>query len=86
MWYTIIDVGYEGVMSMMGPMKTSISFLQSTFRSRMFVASIIRPSGTCSFLWSIAKKFLQEDTKRKVKFVDGDVMTELLEYCSPTQL
>jgi hypothetical protein len=71
MWITIIDVGYEGVMSMMGPMKSSISFLQSTFRSRMYVAYIIRPSGTCSFLWSIAQKFLQEDTKRKVVFVDG---------------
>jgi hypothetical protein len=54
MWNTIIDVGYEGVMSMIGPMKSSISFLQSTFRSRMYVAYILRPSGTCSFLWSIA--------------------------------
>jgi len=55
----IIDVGYEGVMSMMGPMKASIGFLQSTYRCRMYVSYIIRPSGTCSFLWGIAKKFMQ---------------------------
>jgi hypothetical protein len=59
MWNTIIDVGYEGVMSMMSPMKNSISFLQSTFRSRMYVAYIVRPSGTCAFMWSIAQRFLQ---------------------------
>ena len=71
---------------MMSPMKSSISFLQSTFRSRMYVAYIIRPSSTCSFLWSIAQKFLQEDTKRKVVFVEGETITSLLEYCNPSQL
>ena len=78
MWICIIDVGNEGVMSMVGPMKASISFLQSTFKSRMYVSYLIRPSGTCSFLWSIAQKFLHEDTKRKVQFVEGDIMTEFL--------
>jgi hypothetical protein len=86
MWNTLIDVGYEGVMSMMGPMKSSISFLQSTFRSRMYVSYIIRPSSTCSFLWSIAQKFLQEDTKRKLVFLEGEAIKGLLDYCHPSQL
>jgi hypothetical protein len=54
----------------MGPMKASIGFLQSTYRCRMFVSYIIRPSGTCSFLWGIAKKFLQEDTIKKIVFIE----------------
>ena len=63
---------------MIGPMKKSISFLQSTYRQRMYVAYIVRPSGTCSFLWSIAEKFLHVDTKKKVVFVKNDSIDELL--------
>ena len=59
-WVAIIDVGFNGMFSLMGSIKDSIVFLSNTYRSRMFVAYMARCPTSMYFLWGIAKKFMEE--------------------------
>lgn len=67
-WVAIIDVGYRNLGSLISPLKSSIGFLSSTFRNRMRIAYVVRVPGSVSFLWSIVKRFLEEDTAQKINF------------------
>lgn len=67
-------------------MKKSFSFLSDTYRSRMFVCYVVRIPASISFLWGIVKKFLEEETVRKINFFDEQTIEPLLEYCNPSQL
>jgi hypothetical protein len=61
-WDAIIDVGYRNVMSLVSPLKSSITFLSNTYRNRMKIAYIVRIPSTLSFIWKILKNFMHEDT------------------------
>jgi hypothetical protein len=51
-------------------MKKSFTFLSDTYRSRMFVCYVVRIPTSISFIWAIVKKFLEEETVRKINFFD----------------
>ncbi len=85
-WVAIIDAASHGLFSLVGSMKKSFSFLSDTFRSRMFVYYVVRIPSSISFLWGIIKKFLEEETVRKINFFDEQSIEPLLEYCHPSQL
>jgi hypothetical protein len=69
-WVAIIDVGYEGLFSIVSSVQDAITFLSNTFRCRMFVAYLVQCPGSISFAWAVAKRFMQEDTIRKINFFD----------------
>lgn len=69
-WISIIDAGETGLFSLASSMKRSMTFLSDTYRSRMFVCYVVRIPSSISFVWAIAKKFLQEETVRKINFFD----------------
>ena len=69
-WIVIIDAAHTGLLSLVGSMKKSFTFLSETYRSRMFVCYVARVPTSISFLWGIVKKFLQEETVRKINFFD----------------
>lgn len=85
-WVAIIDVGFHNLTSLIGPMKSSFGFLANTFRNRMRIAYVVRIPGMLSFLWSIIKNFLHEDTAKKINFLDTQAVTPLLAYTNPSQL
>lgn len=85
-WVVIIDVAETGVFSLVSSMKRAFSFLSETFRSRMFACYVVRIPSSISFVWSIVKKFLEEETVRKINFFDEQTIEPLLEYCAPEQL
>lgn len=85
-WVAVVDIGFQNLMSMVGPLKTSFGFLSNTFRCRMRYCYVVRPSGPVSFLWGITKKFLHEDTVKKINFVDNERIEELLKFTNASQL
>lgn len=85
-WVAIIDVGYQNLTSLVGPMKASFAFLANTFRNRMRIAYVVRIPGALSFLWMIIKNFLHEDTAKKINFLDDQAVAPLLEFTNPSQL
>lgn len=85
-WVAIIDVGYQNLFSLIGPLQSSISFLSNTYRSRMKIAYLVKCPTSISFLWSIAKKFMHEETIKKINFLKSNVVTPLLEFANPSQL
>ena len=81
-WVAIIDGGFHGLFSLASTMKKSFNFLSSTFRSRMFVCYVVRCPPSLSFLWGIIKKFLEEETIKKINFFDEPKIDPLFEFCN----
>lgn len=69
-WVALIDAGYVSVFSLVGSTKECFKFLSSTFRCRMFAAYVVQCPNSIYWAWSIAKKFLQEETINKFNFFD----------------
>lgn len=77
-WVAIIDAANTGLFSLVGTMKKSFSFLSDTYRSRMFVCYVARVPTSISFIWGIVKKFLDEETVKKINFLDEQIIEPLL--------
>jgi|JI6StandDraft_1071083.scaffolds.fasta_scaffold270999_1 hypothetical protein len=76
-WVVILDAAQVGLFSLVGSMKKSFTFLSDTYRSRMFVCYVVRIPSSISFLWGIVKRFLEEETVRKINFFDESVVEPL---------
>ena len=85
-WVAIIDVAETGLLSLIGTLKKSFTFLSDTYRSRMFVCYVCRIPGSLSILWGIVKRFLEEETVKKINFFDEQTIPPLLDFCNPEQL
>lgn len=85
-WVAIIDVAEIGLFSLINSMKKSFTFLADTYRSRMCVCYVVRIPASISFIWTVVKRFLDEDTVIKINFFDDQKVEPLLEYCNPSQL
>lgn len=55
-----------------------MSFLSNTFRCRMHSAYIVRTPSSVGFLWAIVKKFMEEETIRKISLYATDNRAEPL--------
>mmetsp|Transcript_66081 Transcript_66081/g.123256 ORF Transcript_66081/g.123256 Transcript_66081/m.123256 type:complete len:374 (+) Transcript_66081:90-1211(+) len=76
--------GAEPDIRVFGPVLT---VLQRQFPERLYRAVIFPTGRTTSFLWGIAKRFLDPRTVRKVVFLDGGEKPEgLHEYIAPEYL
>lgn len=85
-WISVIDAASIGVFSLVSSMKKSFSFLSDTYRSRMFVCYVVRIPTSVSFIWGIVKRFIEEETVKKINFFDDQTIEPLLEFCNPSQL
>ena len=63
---------------LMQDLKKTVGFLSNTFRCRMHSAYIVRTPASVGFLWSIVKKFMEEETIRKISLYDTDKRAEPL--------
>mmetsp|Transcript_30023 Transcript_30023/g.69933 ORF Transcript_30023/g.69933 Transcript_30023/m.69933 type:complete len:370 (-) Transcript_30023:31-1140(-) len=64
-----------------------LTVLQRQFPERLYRALIFPTGRTTTFLWGIAKRFLDPRTVRKVVFLDGGEKPDgLLEFIAPEQL
>ena len=72
-WVSLIDAAYTSMISMVSTMKKSFTFLSDTYRSRLFVNYIVRVPTSMSFLWGITKRFLEEETVKKINFFDEQI-------------
>ena len=52
----------------------------------MNICYVVRIPTSLSFLWTIIKRVLHEDTLKKINFLDKQEVTPLLEYANPSQL
>lgn len=93
-WVSIIDVNLLGLFSFAGvtitviqDLKKVVGFLSHTFRCRMHSAYIVRTPASVGFLWSIVKRFMEEDTIKKISLYDTDKRAEpLFEQANPSQI
>jgi hypothetical protein len=58
-WVALVDSGYQGLFQLADTMKRAFAFLSDTYRSRLFAGYNVHITTSISFLWGVAKRFLE---------------------------
>lgn len=67
-------------------MKRMMSFLSSTFRSRLFTLYVVNTPRSIFIPWNFIKPLLEEQTLKKINFFKTQVPDQLLTIASKEQV
>ena len=86
-WIAVNDMNKKGLGSLsVSNIKKILNMLQANYRCRLGMGYIINPPKSFSFIWSVAKPFMDASVIAKTRVSKGSTPHEMLQICSPHQV
>ncbi len=85
-WNIITDVRGVSLYSLPSDFKNLMTVLSSNYRCRLFVNYIFGMSTVLNILWKIIQVFLDETSRKKVRFIKDSNKNEIFTYINKSQI